>query len=99
MVSVFAVKNFERFKTQGESFVAWYLALALNKDNDTFKKLWNLSKEHRETTWQGVVSAFAYLSPESLKKRIDILLSDDASAGLKALGLSLAAVRRVPIAE
>lgn len=90
-----AFKNFERFKTQGEAFVSWYLAL-YTKDNEAMNTLWRMTQRHSDTAWRGTVSALAYLSTPRLMQIIEVMFAQDHPNSIK-LAMDMANARQVEL--
>lgn len=57
-----ALKNFERFRSSSEAFVAWYVALHFFQEKELNDKLWKLTFKNYDTAKLGIVVAFSQLS-------------------------------------
>ncbi len=56
-----AYKNLARWKTQGEAFVCWLLALEAN-DDKRVEAVWQIAAQYPDTTLRGMIGALPWLA-------------------------------------
>ena len=87
-----ALANLQRWRTNGETFVAY--ALAFNHDHKRPQQLWDIILKLPDTTRDGLVSALGWLPESTVSPWLDVWIQRDDMPLMQALALRTYSIRR-----
>lgn len=87
-----ALANLQRWRTNGEAFVAY--ALAFNHDHKRPQQLWDIVSKLPDTTHDGLVSALGWLPDSTVSPWLEAWIQRDDMPLMQALALRTYSIRR-----